>query len=219
MFAGVKASDVADRSMHQGFLSRHMGSDASKTSLGDYNKFAMHRYNQMAHAGAPDVLSRNGFAEHGPAVYGSQQVNANGRYGGISASTVFNKQAHAAPAQDSMAFTSASGEPQISTKRFEPPEIVDKKESKAAQMLLPNDSSMPLALSAIGVSLLMVAAMLGVRSRRGSQQATTFANGGGHESDMSVALAPTSAEGILWAHIWALMGPPGQVLEDYVNFP
>ena len=23
----------------------------------------------------------------------------------------------------------------------------------------------------------------------------------------------------IWVHIWALMGPPGQVLEDYVNFP
>jgi hypothetical protein len=110
---------------------------------------------------------------------------------------VFDKQAHAAPAQDSMAFTSARGEPQINTKRFEPPEIVDKEELKAAQKLRANDSSMPLGLSAIGVSLLMLSAMLGVRMRRRMQQATTFASGGGHESNMSDALAPTSADGIL----------------------
>merc|ERR1719353_780493 len=92
---------------------------------------------------------------------------------------------------------SAREEPKINTKRFEPSEIVDKKESKAAQTLLANDSGMPLGLSAIGVSLLMLAAMLGIRIRRGSQQATTFDNGGGHESEMSGALAPTSADGIL----------------------
>ena len=108
--AVVHASDVADRSMHQGFLSQYMGSDASKTSLGDYNKFAMHRFNQMMHAGASDVLSHhNGLAEHGPGIYDSQQVDANGRYGEIRASTMFDKQAPAAPAQDSMAFTSAGG--------------------------------------------------------------------------------------------------------------
>merc|ERR1719506_1174536 len=177
-----------------------MGSDASKTSLGDYNKFAMHRYNQMAHAGAPDVLSHTGLAEHGPAMYGSQQVNANGRYGRISASTVFYKQAHASPAQDSEAFTSGSGEPQINIKRFGPLDFVDKKESKAAQKLFANDtgSSMSLGLSSIDVSLLMLAAMLGALTRRVSQQATTFANGGGHESGLShVALAPTPVDGIL----------------------
>jgi len=198
MFAGVQASDAADSSMHQGFLSKYMGSDASKTSLGEYNKFAMHRFNHMTHEGQFDALSHNdGLAEHGPALYDSQQVIANSRYGGISASTVFDKQAHAARAQDLMAFASARAEPQKKTKRFEPAETVDKEELKAAQKLLANDSIMPLGLSAIGVSLLTLAAMLGVRIRRGSQQATTFANCGGHESDMSVALAPTSVDGIL----------------------
>merc|ERR1719271_1041929 len=83
-------------------------------------------------------------------------------------------------------------EQQINTKKFEPPEILDKEELKAAQKLLANDSSMPLGLSALGVSLLTIAGMLGVRIRRGLQQATTSACGGGHEFDMSVALAPTS---------------------------
>merc|ERR1719375_2120911 len=103
----------------------------------------------MTHAGAPDGLSHHtGLAEHGPAIYDSQQVIANG-YGGISASSMVDKQVHAAPAQDSMAFTSARMEPQIDTKRFEPPEIPDKEELKAAQKLLANDSSMPLGLSAL----------------------------------------------------------------------
>jgi hydroxymethylbilane synthase len=50
MIAGVEASDIADRSMHQGFLSKYMASDASKTSLGDYNEFLTQRF---AHPAAP----------------------------------------------------------------------------------------------------------------------------------------------------------------------
>merc|ERR1719398_564166 len=77
----------------------------------------------MKHGGAPDALShQNGPAEHGPGI--------------------------AAPAQDSMGFTS---------------------------------------MSVIAVSLLTLAAMLGVRMRRGLQQAT----------DMSIPLAPASADNIL----------------------
>merc|ERR1719333_94552 len=97
MFAGVQASDVTNMAhVTDGFLSKHMGSDASATSVGDYNKFAMHRFNHMTHAGAPDALSHhNGLAEHGLAIYDSRQGVA-----GISASTVFDKQAHAALAQE-----------------------------------------------------------------------------------------------------------------------
>ena len=116
MLAGAQAGDVADRSMHNGFLSQYMGS-------GDYNKFVTPQFSRMKHGGAPDALShQNGPAEHGPGI--------------------------AAPAQDSMAFTS---------------------------------------MSAIAVSLLTLAAMLGVRMRRGLQQA----------ADMSIALAPASADNIL----------------------
>merc|ERR1719353_1361249 len=97
VFAGVEASDVAERSMHQGFLSEYIGSDASKTSLGDYNKFAMPGFNQMTHE---------------------------------------------VPAQDSMAF---------GHERFEPPEIVDKKKSKAAQKLHANET--PVADSPSGMLL------------------------------------------------------------------
>jgi len=69
--------------------------------------------------------------------------------------------------------------------------VFDKEEEQAAQNLFAKDSSMPIGLSAIGVSLLTLAAMLGVRMRRGMQQATTFASS---ESDMSIALATRGQE-------------------------
>jgi hypothetical protein len=56
---------------------------------------------------------------------------------------------------------------------------------------------MPIGLSAIGASLLSLAAMLGFRMRRGLQQAPTSASSGMHESDTSIALAPASADTIL----------------------
>merc|ERR1719443_1305473 len=133
MLAGAHASDVADRSMDQGFLSQYMGSDASKTSLDDYNKFVTSRFNHMNHGGAPDALSHhNGPAEHGQ-------------------TTVLDKSA------------------------------------RAVQKVFANDNSMPIGMSAIGVSLLTLAAMLGVRMRRGLQQ----------EADMSIALAPAASGNIL----------------------
>jgi len=140
MLAGTHASDVADSSMHEGFLSQYMGSDVSKTSLYDYNKFVTPRFNYMKQGGAPDALSHhNGAAEHGPA-------------------TVFDKSAHpTAPVQDIR----------------------------------------PSGLSAIGISLFTLAAMMGVRMRRGVQQATAFASSGGHDSDMPVALAPAAAGNML----------------------
>jgi len=125
MFAGAHASDVADRSTHQGFLSQYMGSAASKTSVDDYNKFVIPRFNHMK------------------------------------------------------------------------PKIVDKEEERAVQKVLATDNSMPIGMSTIGVSLLALAAMLGVRMRRGLQQATAFASSGGHESDMSTALTPAAAGNIL----------------------
>jgi hypothetical protein len=127
MFAGAHGSDVADRPMHQGFLSQYMGSDTSKTSLDDYNNFVTPRFNHMKHG----------------------------------------------------------------------PKIVDKEEQRAVQKVLATDNSMRIGMSAIGVSLLTLAAMLGVRMRRGLQQATAFASSGGHESDMSFALAPAAAGNIL----------------------
>jgi len=128
LFAGADASDVADRSMQQGFLSQYKGSDASK--------FVTSRFNHMKH-------------------------------------------------QDSMAFTSAKGEPLI-TKDLDQPKIVDKEAESSS-----------IGMFAIGVSLLSLAAMLGARMQRGLQQATAFASSNGHESDLSIALAPAAAGNIL----------------------
>jgi len=127
MFAGAHGSDVADRPMHQGFLSQYMGSDTSKTSLDDYNNFVTPQFNHMKHG----------------------------------------------------------------------PKIVDKEEQRAVQKVLATDNSMRIGMSAIGVSLLTLAAMLGVRMRRGQQQATAFASSGGHQSDISIALEPAAASNIL----------------------
>merc|ERR1719161_3021343 len=77
------------------------------------------------------------------------------------------------------------------------PKIVDKEDERAVQKVLATDNSMPIGMSTIGVSLLALAAMLGVRMRNGLQQATAFASSGGHESDMSIALAPAAAANIL----------------------
>ena len=179
MLAGAHASDLADRSMHQGFLSQYMGSDALKTSLDGYNKFVTPRFNHMEHGGAPDALSHHsGPAEHGSA-------------------TMFGNSADpTAPTQDFVAFTSVRGEPLI-TKDWNPPKIVAKEEDRAMQKVLANDNSMPIGMSAVGVSLLALAAMLGVRMRRGLQQATTFASSGEHETDMSTAFAPEAVDNIL----------------------
>jgi hypothetical protein len=97
--------------------------------------------------------------------------------------TVFDKSAHPI-------------EPLI-TKDLNSPKIVAKEEERAVQKVLAIDSSMSIGMSAIGVSLFMLAAMLGVQMRRGLQQATAFASNGGHESDMSIALAPAAAGNIL----------------------
>jgi len=166
MHAGAQSSDMADSSMHQGFLSKYSGSDASKTSLSDYHKFVTHRFNHMKYGGAPDALSHhNGLGE-------------------FDASTMVTKPAHpAAPAQDSMALMSAWEQPMIAKNDFDPPNIVDKEEEeKAAQKVFAKHSSMAVGLSAIGVSLLTLAAMLEVRMRRGLQQTTTLASSSGHES-------------------------------------
>merc|ERR1719331_2434532 len=96
----------------------------------------------------------------------------------------------AAHAQDSMFFTSAGREPFIKTKSFDPRKKADKEEEKAVQTLLSNDSNMSIGLSAIGVALFTLAGMLGVRMRRGSQQATTLALARG--VGMSIPMAAAS---------------------------
>jgi protochlorophyllide reductase len=67
----------------------------------------------------------------------------------------------------------------ISTKDFNPPTIADREEKQAVQKLVTNDSSNPIILSAIGIGLLSLATMLGIRLRRRLQPATVLASSSG----------------------------------------
>jgi hypothetical protein len=87
---------------------------------------------------------------------------------------------------DSMAFTSA--------KDLNTAKIADREEKQAVQNLLANDSTKPITLSAIGVGLLSLAAMLGVRMWRGLQQTTVVASSG---IDMPINTASALGEGIM----------------------
>jgi len=103
-----QASDVADRSTHQAFLSK------SRSSMSDYEKFITPNLNRVKHG------------------YGA-----------------------------------------------EAPTITDREEKQAVQKLVTNDSSNPMTLSVIGIGLLSLATMLGVRLQRGSQAATVLASSSG----------------------------------------
>merc|ERR1719482_904862 len=70
-----------------------------------------------------------------------------------------------------MAFTSTRGEPSISTKDFHSPKIANREDKQAAQKLLANECYNAMSLSAIGIGLVSLMTMLGVRLRRGLQPA------------------------------------------------
>jgi large subunit ribosomal protein L18 len=62
---------------------------------------------------------------------------------------------------------------------FNPPTIAARQEMQVVQKLATNDSSNPITLAAIGIGLLSLAAMLGVRVQRGLQPATVLASSSG----------------------------------------
>jgi hypothetical protein len=64
--------------------------------------------------------------------------------------------------------------------------IDDKDEEQAAQKLLVNNSNSPISLAAIGIGLLSLVTMLGVRLWRGLQPATTLAISGGLDNVMEM---------------------------------
>merc|ERR1712216_42922 len=78
---------------------------------------------------------------------------------------------------------------------FEIQKMADKEEDKDVQKLLNSESKMPIGLSAIGFALLSLAAMVGVRMRRGMQP--VIASSGGHGIDMSIPLATVSGDNTL----------------------
>jgi hypothetical protein len=65
----------------------------------------------------------------------------------------------------------------------------DREEKQAVQKLLSNDSYSPITLSSIGVGLLSLATMLGVRLRRGLQPATIPASSAGLDLPMNTSPA------------------------------
>merc|ERR1719310_327161 len=67
----------------------------------------------------------------------------------------------------------------ISTKDFNPPTIADREEKQAVEKLVASDSSKPITLSAIGIGLLSLAAVLGIRLQRRFQPATILASSNG----------------------------------------
>merc|ERR1719353_708927 len=133
-----KASDVADRSTLQGFLSKYVpsGSDASKSSMSDYDKLITPNLNRVTHGNA------------------------------LGAST---------------AMASARGEPSISIKDFHSPKIADREDKQGA-----NDSYNPMTLSVVGIGLVSLMTMLGVRLRRGLQPT----GGLGLDMPMNMVSAP-----------------------------
>ena len=69
LIAQLKASNEADRSALQGFLTKYVpsGSDASKSSTRDYDKFITPKFNRVKHGNVPDASSYfKDLPEHGP---------------------------------------------------------------------------------------------------------------------------------------------------------
>merc|ERR1719331_1997575 len=138
--------------------------------MSDYDKFITPNLNRVKHGNAAEAFSsRNNLAELGPSM-------------GVSPFTVVDDKPVLHPTtqvQDPMVFTAARREPSISTQDSNPPMIADREEMEAVQKLVTNDSSNPITVSAIGIGLLSLAAMLGVRLQRRLQPATVLASSAG----------------------------------------
>lgn len=128
--AESQVSDMVDRSEQQGFLSKYMPSrsDASKASLGDYDKFVVPNFNHM-----------------------KQGVK-----------------------------------PLANTKDFEPSTVIGKEEQRAAEKMLAHDSSRSISISAIGVMVLTLVTLFGIRVRRELDKVVIFTPGSGE------SMAPAS---------------------------
>merc|ERR1719389_154737 len=87
-----------------------------------------------------------------------------------------------------MAFTPARGEAS---------KIAEREGKQAVQKLLANDSMNPISSYAIGIGLLSLVAMLGVRLRRGLQPATVLASSGGHGPLMPMNTASALGDNVM----------------------
>ena len=103
-----QASDVADRSTLQGFLSKYTpaGSDVPRSSMSEYQKFITPNLNRVRHGnGAEALSSHKNLVELGPNMGVSPFMIVDDK-------PVLHPTAHV---QDSMAFTASRGKPSIST--------------------------------------------------------------------------------------------------------
>jgi tyrosine-specific transport protein len=207
LLAGVVADDLADRPRLQEFLSKYkpFGSDASRTSADDYNKFIIPNFQHLKHGGGSDALSfQNRFnnpAEHVAGTDDSQYLDVNEDYGGIGASaaddrlvTIFHNQPAQtiALANEPMAFTSGKRET-LNTEDSEPTKIDGKEFQKTVQNIIANSNTLSISFSAISVAFLSLATMLGLSPRRRElRSATVLTNSGGLASDMSASMALAS---------------------------
>jgi len=205
MLAGAQADDMADRSS-QGFLSKSklFGFD-DQIPAGDYDKFITPNLKHMKY-GVHDALSYpHSPAEQGHATDDSKYLDGNWDYSGIGAAALGERLAttlHNQPTLstigtlDPIDFAPGKGEP-LNAKEFDPPEITGKEEEKSAQTMFANDSNMPISLAAIGIGLVSLATMLGVRMRRGLQPETISASSSGLEHDMPMSAVPALGDNIM----------------------
>jgi len=163
-------------------FAKAQASDATK-SLGDFfdvRKFIVPTFSNVNPGHGPDAISHHHkLAENSPEADG-----------GASSFMIIDDRPilHPAPnMQDLSALASASGKPAIATKE----------EEKAAQKLLANDNNSLVTLSAIGVGILALMTMLGVRIRRGLRPATVLASSGALGSDMFNEMVPGLGDNIM----------------------
>jgi len=77
------------------------------------------------------------------------------------------------------------------------PMSADREQQEAVQKVLANDSSFPITLSAIGVGLLSLMTLLGVRMRRGLQQSFVATSSGGLGLDMPINTASVLGDKVM----------------------
>jgi lysyl-tRNA synthetase class 2 len=185
-----QASDVADHLSHHGFLSKYIpsGSDSSKRSMSGYDKFTTPNLDRVKQGNGADPLSSH-----------SSPAEPSPNMGADPFTIVDDKPAlhPTAQVQDAIAFKAARGEPSIIMKDLNPPTIADREEKQGVQKLLTDASINSTALSAIGIGLLSLVTMLGVRLRRSLQPLTVPVSSGGLGHDMPMNTASALGDNVM----------------------
>jgi ketosteroid isomerase-like protein len=188
--------------------SQVFGSDASSIPLNHHDKFITPNLNHLNRGNEPAALSHHKSpAEHGPGMDSIQYLDVKGGNGEKASSTMDDrfftslrdKPVHPTEqAHKSTGFMATRVESLMSTKDVDLPKVANKESEKnAVQKLFANGNNTPIKLSAIGVGLLTLVAMLGVSIRRAMQPATVLASSSPLASDMSINMAPGLGDNIM----------------------